>query len=58
MGEPACALQLTVDGPDAIFGVLNFWATVNRHIEIKVIRVGEAIVCPLGGCRAGSLPVS
>lgn len=36
-------VQSTVVGPDMIFGVLNFWATVNRKIEIKVMRVGE---CP------------
>ena len=42
-------MQSTVVGPDMIFGVLNFWATVNRKIEIKVMRVGECSACLLQG---------
>ena len=50
--QPGSCLQLTVDGPDAIFGVFNFWATVNRSIKIKVIRVGARPPCSPGQAAA------
>ena len=40
--SPTCAAQLQVRGRDKIFGVFNFWANLNRSVEVKVVRVGEA----------------
>ena len=33
--------QLTVEGADQIFGLVTFWAAVNRKVEIRVVRMGE-----------------
>lgn len=33
--------QLTLEGADQIFGLVTFWAAVNRKVDIRVVRMGE-----------------
>jgi hypothetical protein len=36
-----CPAQLRLRGRDKIFGLYQFWASLNRKVDINVIRVGE-----------------
>jgi hypothetical protein len=47
MANGAVAAQLTVVGPEQIFGLFNFWANFNRKVEVrvdKVVPAGDKIV--------------
>jgi hypothetical protein len=38
--------QLTLKGADQLFGLVTFWAAVNRKVEIRVVRMGEPATRP------------
>ena len=51
--------QLHVKGHGKIFGVFNFWANLNRHVHLEVVRVGEERSPPtLQAAACSSLLVS